>query len=88
MADNTGETVFDRILIVALDIPVVYAVKSGAILNDATYTDALDAGLDNIAKIIETGSRGPGTILRECSAEFQKVFHDSELVLAKGQANF
>jgi len=88
MADNTGETVFDRVLIETLDIPVVYAVKGGAILNDATYTEAIDAGLDNLAKIIETGSRGPGTILRECSSEFQKVFHESELILAKGQANY
>lgn len=88
MADNTGETVFDRVLIETLDIPVIYAVKGGAILNDATRAEAVEAGLEKIAEIVETGSRGPGTILADCSPEFQKLFHESSLVLAKGQANY
>jgi uncharacterized protein with ATP-grasp and redox domains len=29
LADNAGETVFDRVLIEMLDVPVVYAVKGG-----------------------------------------------------------
>jgi len=33
LADNAGETVFDRVLIETLDVPVVYAVKGGPILN-------------------------------------------------------
>ena len=88
LGDNTGETVFDRVLIEALEIPVIYAVKGGAILNDATKTEAIDAGLDKVAQIVDTGSRGPGTILDDCNPEFQQLFHNSELVLAKGQANY
>jgi uncharacterized protein with ATP-grasp and redox domains len=88
LGDNTGETVFDRVLIETLDIPVIYAVKGGAILNDATYSEAVDAGLDRVATIVETGSRGPGTILSECSPEFQQLFRESDLILAKGQANY
>jgi damage-control phosphatase, subfamily I len=49
LADNAGETVFDRVLIEALPIPVVYAVKGGPIVNDATMQDALAAGLDTCA---------------------------------------
>jgi uncharacterized protein with ATP-grasp and redox domains len=88
LADNSGETVFDRVLIESLDIPVIYAVKGGPIFNDATYQEAVAAGIDQVAEIIETGSSGPGTILTECSPEFLEVFKIAPLVLAKGQANY
>jgi len=88
LGDNTGETVFDRVLIETLEIPVIYGVKGGPILNDATFPEAVDAGLDRVAEVVETGSQGPGTILEECSSEFQQLFRDSDLVLAKGQANY
>jgi uncharacterized protein with ATP-grasp and redox domains len=88
LADNAGETVFDRLLIETLDAPVLYAVKSGPILNDATRADALAAGVDRVAEIVSTGSDAPGTILNRCSQEFQRRYHDAELVIAKGQANY
>ncbi len=88
LADNAGETVFDRVLIESLDLPVIYAVKGGPILNDATRDDALAAGIDQVAQIIETGSNGPGTLLQECNYEFLEVFSQASVVLAKGQANF
>lgn len=88
LADNVGETVFDRILIETLEVPVVYAVKSAPILNDATKEDALKAGIDQVAAVISTGSRGPGTLLEQCSEDFQDVFENSGVVLAKGQANY
>jgi hypothetical protein len=88
LADNVGETVFDRVFIETLDIPVIYAVKGGPILNDATREDALAAGIEQIAEIVETGSRTPGTILSQCSEEFQHLYEGSNLILAKGQANY
>lgn len=88
LADNVGETVFDRVLIEALSIPVIYAVKSGPILNDATRADAVAAGLDQVAQIIENGTRSPGTVLSQASPEFRELFDRSPLVLSKGQANY
>lgn len=88
MADNVGETIFDRIFIETLDIPVKYAVKSGPILNDATLKDALAAGIDLVAEVLETGSSSPGTILSQCTDHFRDQFQDSALVLSKGQANY
>jgi uncharacterized protein with ATP-grasp and redox domains len=88
LADNAGETVFDRVLIEALDAPVVYAVKSGPTLNDATREDALAAGVDRVAEIVSTGSDAPGTILDRCSEEFRKMYEQAELIIAKGQANY
>jgi len=88
LADNAGEAVFDRLLIEILDVPVVYAVKGGPILNDATVEDALAAGVDHVAKIISTGSDAPGTILDLCSEKFHRLYEEAELVIAKGQANY
>jgi len=88
LADNAGETVFDRVLIERLDRPVTYAVKGAPILNDATREDAEAAGIDEVAEIVSNGSRGPGTILSECSPSFRERFERAEIVIAKGQANY
>jgi uncharacterized protein with ATP-grasp and redox domains len=88
LADNAGETVFDRVLIEACDVPVVYAVKGGPTLNDATWEDALAAGVDQVAEIVSTGSDAPGTILDRCSEKFRKLYKEAELIIAKGQANY
>jgi len=88
LADNAGETVFDRLLIEVLGIPVVYAVKGGPILNDATREDALAAGVDQVAEVVSTGSDAPGTILDRCSEEFRRLYDGAKVVIAKGQANY
>ena len=88
LGDNVGETIFDRVLIENLDIPVIYAVKGGPIFNDATLDEALAAGIDQVAEVVETGAQSPGTILEQCSEDFQSLFHASPVILAKGQANF
>ena len=88
LADNAGETVFDRVLIEVLGVPVVYAVKGGPVLNDATGEDALAAGVDQVAEVVSTGSDAPGTILDRCSDEFRRLYDEAEVVVAKGQANY
>jgi len=89
LADNAGETVFDRLLIDALPVPVTYVVKGGPILNDAVREDALAAGVDESAReIIDSGSRAPGTVLSLCSEEFRAQYRAAPLVIAKGQGNY
>ena len=88
LADNAGETVFDRVLIEALALPVTYVVKGGPTLNDATREDALAAGLETCATIIDNGSDAPGTILSLCSEDFRQVYAAAPLIIAKGQANY
>ncbi|MGD8589882.1 MAG: ARMT1-like domain-containing protein [Chromatiales bacterium] len=88
LADNAGETVFDRVLIETLNRPVTYVVKASPIINDATREDAVAAGIDRIAEIIDNGSNAPGTLLDHCSREFLERFYPAELVIAKGQANY
>lgn len=88
LADNAGETVFDRLLIETIEAPVMYVVKGHPILNDATMEDAQAAGLDQVAELMSNGSDAPGTILKTCSEPFRRVYQESGLVIAKGQANY
>jgi uncharacterized protein with ATP-grasp and redox domains len=88
LADNAGETIFDRVLIETLARPVTYVVKAGPIINDATRDDALAAGLAEAAEIIDNGSSAPGTLLARCSEGFRERFDRAALVITKGQANY
>ena len=88
LADNAGETVFDRVLIETMDIPVRYAVKARPALDDALLEDARQAGLADLADLIETGTSYPGTYLPSCSDSFQSIFQEAPLIIAKGQANY
>lgn len=88
LGDNAGETVFDRILIEALPVPVTYVVRGGPVINDSTYEDAISAGIDRIAELIDNGTRIPGTIYSECNSDFKAYFDAADLILAKGMGNY
>jgi uncharacterized protein with ATP-grasp and redox domains len=91
VSDNAGEIVFDRFLLdeaVRLGSEVYVSVKSGSILNDATYEDAVRAGIAHPIKIVETGSSSLGLILDECTPELRDLFERAAVVLSKGQANY
>ncbi len=89
LADNAGEVVFDRLLVEQLPRGrVTVAVKGGPFLNDALMADARMAGLDEVCKVVDNGSRVPGTVLSTCSDEFRQKFEAADLIIAKGQANY
>ena len=91
LADNAGETFFDRTLIEELEkqnINVTYVVKGAPILNDATFRDAEMAGIDGVANVVSTGTDCVGVLFNECSKEFLKEFENSRLVISKGQGNY
>jgi uncharacterized protein with ATP-grasp and redox domains len=88
LADNAGETVFDRLLIEELHKPVLYAVRESPIINDATREDALLSGIDEKAEIISSGCDAPGNILKFCSEEFLKAYQSAGLIISKGQGNY
>ncbi|WP_066637907.1 damage-control phosphatase ARMT1 family protein [Desulfolucanica intricata] len=91
LGDNAGEIVFDKVLVeelVDMGKEVIYTVKAGPILNDATIEDAVYVGMDNVARVITTGSNYLGTSLNKISKEFEAILHSSNLVISKGQANF
>ena len=88
IGDNAGETVFDRLLIEQMNKPVIYVVRETPVINDATFDDAVEAGIDKVATIISSGTDAPGTILSTCSSEFKQILDQSEFVIAKGQGNY
>lgn len=88
LADNAGETVFDRLLIETIDTPTRYVAKSAPIINDATLEDTQKAGLDQVAEVMSSGSNAPGTLLKDCSPKFLQKFYNAPLIIAKGQANY
>ena len=93
LADNAGETVFDRILIEEIkrvypDKIVYYAVKEKPIINDALFADAKVCGLDRVSRVISNGTDAPGTILSLCSKEFKQIYRKTDMIISKGQGNF
>jgi len=89
IGDNAGESVFDRILIEEMKKPVIYVVREIPVINDVTYEDAIQAGIDKVAhNIISSGTSAPGTVLETCNAEFKSVYKNSKFVIGKGQGNY
>lgn len=89
LGDNTGEIVFDRLLVERMPCEkLTYVVRGGPILNDAMMEDAEIAGLTDLVEVIDNGSDAPGTILETCSEAFRRRFERADLIIAKGQGNF
>ncbi|NOQ22295.1 MAG: DUF89 family protein [Candidatus Aegiribacteria sp.] len=89
LADNAGETVFDRIFLEQFaSEKITAAVRGAPAINDATVDDAKEAGLDRVVRIIDNGSGAPATVLSDCSPEFVTKFGEADLIIAKGQGNF
>jgi len=89
LGDNTGEIVFDRILLEELKgKEITFVVKGGPIINDATVEDAKFACIDKIAKIGRVSNGMPGTGPDRNSKEFVKQLKNAEVVISKGQGNY
>ncbi len=91
--DNAGEIFLDRMLIERLKgVSVTTVVKAHPILNDATLTDAHQAGLHELSNIITVNtvkqSRYLGVDFSGVSDQFNQAFEAADIVIAKGHANF
>lgn len=91
MVDNTGEIVFDKLLLSKIkeyDLDITVAVKSEPILNDACMAEALDVGLDEYGEIVEIGCGTVGYVDSQISEEFREIFDDHAFVISKGMGNY
>ncbi|MBQ6701713.1 MAG: DUF89 family protein [Clostridia bacterium] len=93
ITDNCGEIALDKLLISeiqkeypSLDITII--VRGAPVLNDATTEDALQIGLDKVAKVISNGSDVAGTCLDKISDEAKGIIDSADVIIAKGQGNF
>jgi uncharacterized protein with ATP-grasp and redox domains len=91
LADNSGEIVFDGLLVeqlLKLGHKVVLAVRGVEILNDVTFQEAIEVGLTDLCTVISNGTSCPGTPIHSCSDELKKGFYGADLIISKGQGNF
>ena len=92
LTDNAGEIVFDRLVVQELHrlgCVVTVAVKGGPSLNDALMEDAVASGMTAEAdNVITTGSDCIGVKLDVSSEEFRKIFYNTDVIIAKGMANW
>jgi hypothetical protein len=93
LVDNTGEIVFDKLLIEKIkkeyNIKIILAVKEKPILNDACMEDVLEIGLDEVVdKIVSIGVDSVGIDFPLVSNEFLKIFDNAPLVISKGLGNY
>ena len=90
IGDNTGEHIFDKLLIEMIcreyPVKVHYFVRGIPIINDVTLKEAADLG--TIANIVDTGVQTPGYDLSEANRESKEIFDRADIVLAKGMGNF
>lgn len=91
LVDNTGEIVFDKLLLAKIrqyGLDITIAVKSEPILNDACIKEALDAGLDEFGEIVEIGAGTVGYVDSMISDEFRQIFNDHKFIISKGMGNY
>jgi len=92
LADNAGEQFFDLPLVLYLrDLgwQVYYVVKGGPIQNDLTREDLTASGVaPALAPVVDTGAATVGLELELASPEFQCLFQQADLILAKGMGHY
>ena len=92
--DNCGEIVLDKLLIETIkrlypQQEIVSLVRGTPVLNDATLEDAVEAGLPEVAELMENGLEYvAGTDLKRLPEAVRERISNAKLVIAKGQGNF
>ena len=90
LTDNAGEIVFDRVFLEVIrdtfpNLRITVCVRGGPAQNDATRADAKAIGMP--FRVIDNGTRIPGTVLELASQELNAALSTADVILAKGQAN-
>ena len=90
LTDNAGEIVFDRVFLEVIrdtfpNLAITVCVRGGPAQNDATRADAKAIGMP--FRVIDNGTRIPGTVLELASEELNGALSTADIIIAKGQAN-
>lgn len=84
-----GDALLDKILLRQLSSKrVVFAAKSHSESNEVTLEDAKDLEIDKVCEVIEIGNGCHDTSIIQCSHEFNDLFENADIVIAKGQENY
>lgn len=93
LADNAGENIFDKIFIETLvelypNLKINYATRGRPIINDITYEEAKESGVDKVCNLVDSGVASAGFIYELANENFKEIFDRSDFVIAKGMGNF
>jgi len=93
IADNSGENVYDRVLVETIknifpDKKFYYAVRGRAVINDITIFEARQIGMDEVCEIVDTGVDTPGLDLSRADSAFLKLYKSAGVIIAKGMGNY
>ena len=93
ITDNCGEVVLDKLFIETMrqyypELHITVLLRGGEAGNDATMEDAEEIGLIEVAECMGNGSNLCGTDFSELSKDAAALLSGSDLIIAKGQANF
>jgi uncharacterized protein with ATP-grasp and redox domains len=93
LADNAGEEVFDKLCIETIktifpSIKVYYFVRGKAIINDLTVEHANKSGLQEVAKIVNSGVPTPGYAIDLADKKAHEIFKSADCIISKGMGNY
>lgn len=93
LGDNCGELCMDKLLMEQIarlnpSASLYYGVRGLPVINDSIRADALEVGMDRVAQVVDNGSPAAGTCLHLASGDFQRLYHQADVVLCKGQGNY
>lgn len=93
LGDNAGEHIFDKIFIESIktlypNLIINYATRGKAIINDITFQEALDDGLNDICNLVDSGVDTPAFIYQRANSQIQTIYNRSDFIISKGMGNF
>lgn len=93
IGDNTGEHLFDALAIESFqklypELDITYMVRGNFIINDVTMEEAVDAGMDQLCSLMDSGVNTPGFVYERASPEAQTLFDTADVIIAKGMGNY
>lgn len=93
ICDNCGEVVLDKFLLEVITskyphLKVKVMVRGGEVINDASRIDATEIHLDEVCEVVDSGIAMCGCDIDHISEEALSYVKNSDVIIAKGQANF
>ena len=88
IGDEAAESVMDRILIKALGKPVTYVVRGIPVSSQVTYEDAVQAEIFRDANIFSAQTGAPGSAIRTCNSEFERLMENAGMIISRGKGNY
>lgn len=91
IGDNSGEIIFDSILVKYLHQKgkkITFCVRGTPAMDDALVGDFYDAGLERYCDCVDTGGGWLGYIPELVPEKTKAVFEEADVIIAKGMGNF